>query len=571
MPPLLSSIALRLTATDTSGQPSNRRLAPLIACHVAAVAIMLWSEVDAVSIVAFVLAWALMNFFWLAVCGRPVVSAALSLILLIVLVALSRFKFHVLGMTATFIDVMIIDSSTVAFLAMVFPSLRTMAALVLLAALPAMALLWWFDSLRMWRRTAAFGVAASLLGLVGLALAVPVAPGAAFGNENYLSTFARSAIESVFAYASQGLLEADPAVVGRLDDPSAEACEPVGKPPHIILVHDESSFDIRDIPDIKVPPGYGGHFASFDGRRRKLLVEGAGGPSWFTEYNVLAGLSSRSYGRFQFFVTQIAAGRVLRGLPRSLAHCGYRTFSLFPVHGGFLGAAAFHKGTGIETFIDGRDVGAGTFEPDRFYYGNAASTIAREHAKGPMFVYVYLTANHFTWDFRRHEELTPPGWQNPGNEIDDVDEYLRRQAMSEIDYKNFVAQLARDYPGEPFMIVRYGDHQPDFAKDLIDPSLDNYALGNLILGYDPRLYTTYYAIDTINYCPVDLGSARDVLDAPYLPLVVQEAAGIPLDPSFAEQKKILDRCAGLFYGCAAGAEARRFNRLLIDAGLIKGL
>ncbi len=50
-----------------------------------------------------------------------------------------------------------------------------------------------------------------------------------------------------------------------------------------------------------------------------------------------------------------------------------------------------------------------------------------------------------------------------------------------------------------------------------------------------------------------------------------EAAGVPLDPSFAEQKKILKRCHGLFYRCAGGAEARRFNRLLIEAGLIKGL
>jgi hypothetical protein len=66
-------------------------------------------------------------------------------------------------------------------------------------------------------------------------------------------------------------------------------------------------------------------------------------------------------------------------------------------------------------------------------------------------------------------------------------------------------------------------------------------------------------------------SALGTLEAPYLPLVIQEAAGLPLDPTFAEQKKILQRCRGLFYGCAAGAEARRFNRLLIEAGLIKGL
>jgi hypothetical protein len=65
--------------------------------------------------------------------------------------------------------------------------------------------------------------------------------------------------------------------------------------------------------------------------------------------------------------------------------------------------------------------------------------------------------------------------------------------------------------------------------------------------------------------------ALNELDAPYLPLVVQEAAGVPLGPTFSEQKKILKRCHGLFYRCAGGAEARRFNRLLIEAGLITGL
>ena len=59
------------------------------------------------------------------------------------------------------------------------------------------------------------------------------------------------------------------------------------------MVHDESSFDIRNAPGIKVPPGYGSHFRSLDGKQRNLIIEGAGGPSWYTEYNVLAGLSAR--------------------------------------------------------------------------------------------------------------------------------------------------------------------------------------------------------------------------------------------------------------------------------------
>jgi hypothetical protein len=62
----------------------------------------------------------------------------------------------------------------------------------------------------------------------------------------------------------------------------------------------------------------------------------------------------------------------------------------------------------------------------------------------------------------------------------------------------------------------------------------------------------------------------DTIDGAYLPLVIQEAAGIPLDPSFAE-KAIMLRCHGVFYACKGGAEARHFNRQLIDARIIKGL
>jgi hypothetical protein len=36
------------------------------------------------------------------------------------------------------------------------------------------------------------------------------------------------------------------------------------------------------------------------------------------EYNVLSGLSARSFGRFAYYVTRIAAGRVKRGLPTAL-------------------------------------------------------------------------------------------------------------------------------------------------------------------------------------------------------------------------------------------------------------
>jgi hypothetical protein len=143
--------------------------------------------------------------------------------------------------------------------------------------------------------------------------------------------------------------------------------------------------------------------------------------------------------------------------------------------------------------------------------------------------------------------------------------------MSADDYAAFVAGLKKQFPAEPFLIVRYGDHQPEFSAQLIDPTLDEAGIGKKLESYDPRYYATYYAIDAINFEPVKSPAMMDTIDAAYLPLVIQEAAGIPLDPSFTEQKDIMLRCRGVFYDCKGGAEARRFNRLLLDAGLIHGL
>ena len=320
---------------------------------------------------------------------------------------------------------------------------------------------------------------------------------------------------------------------------------------------------------MKVPPGYLRHFQSFDGKSRKLVVEGAGGPSWFTEYNVLTGLSARSYGRFATSVTRIAGGRVARGLPHSLTRCGYKSFSLYPFYGAFLGSRAFQTTTGIERYLDMQDLGTRSFEADSFYFDQATKIIAREGGSRPLFLYVYNVANHFPWDTRLRPELTP-AWHDLGN-APNVDEYIRRQGMTAVDYRALLDRLAREFPAESFLVVRYGDHQPEFARHVIDPSLGGEELARHLEASDPRYFTTYYAIDAVNFTPADLSSALDKLDAPYLPLVVQEAAGVPLGPTFSEQKKMLERCRGVFYGCAGGTEVRRFNRLLIEAGLIHGL
>ena len=560
----------RYVALKGIALPHWARIALIAAINLAALVRIYSTESGSFGNGVALLTWGFLNFFWLIVLRRPAMAAALSLILVEALIVLSRFKFEILKMTASFFDFLIVDADTVAFLLTVFPDLRMTVMVATFLAVPVLILIWRFDPFRVRLLASMAGSAVCLAGIVGLASAVPEEPWEPFQGNNHISNFARSGVLSVFELMTHGFLESDSAVADRLKLLPDATCQPAARPPHIIILLDESSFDITAAPGIKVPPGYERHFRSFDGKARSFLVEASGGPTWYAEYNVLTGLSARSFGRFKFNVTRIAAGRVERGLPQALRRCGYKTFSLYPFYGTFLGARMFQTTTGIEHFIDLREMGVKSdLQPDHFFYDQALRLIERERGGPPLFIFVYVAVNHFPWNWTFRADLTPD-WKELGNEPQ-VDEYIRRQTMSARDYADFLTHLRRDFLKDSFLLLRFGDHQPAISARILNPSLDDAAVKQRFMLYDPRYFSTYYAIDTINFKPVDLSSALDTLDAPYLPLVIQEAAGLPLDPTFVEQKKILERCKGSFYSCAAGAEARRFNRLLIDAGLIKGL
>ena len=565
MPPAVIYLKQHLATAD------RRRLgavAILAAMQLAAAGLLIWSEADLAARTAFVLTWGLLNFFWLVLLRRPMTAAALSLSLIVILIALSQFKHDVLMMTATFVDVMIIDLATFSFLIVIIPGLAWKVGLAVVLAIPVLLMMWRADPFRVPRGMAVLGCLGCMGALTALSFASPMDREDEFYPHQYVSKFARSASIATVDLIAHGVLEADAAGPGRLILGNGGGCEAGRKLPHIVMIFDESSFDATMLPDVQVPVNYRARFRSSDHKARSFVVEGAGGPSWYTEYNVLTGLSVRSYGRFAESVTRLATGRVKRGLPQALRECGYKTYSLYSWFGGFVGARGFHTTTGIEHFLDAKQLGSGPADTDRFYYDHAARIIAEQRDNGPVFVFVYLAVNHFPWNYRYRPDLLP-GWVNPGNPFE-IDEYLRRQELSAHDYSQFKEHLGRELPHEQFLLVRFGDHQPLFAKRFLEPALERAEVAQRILSRDPRYFTTYYALEGLNFQPFDLSSALDTLDAPYLPLVVLEGAGVPLDATFVEQKRILNRCRGLFYLCAGGAEARRFNRLLIDAGLIQG-
>src|SRR6476469_4213974 len=365
-----SALLSRFAPAESISRRDALALVIITLLHLSALVVMTATELDLATKATFLVTWALLNFFWLAVLRRPSISALLSLGMVVALILLSQFKYDKLMMTVNFVDLMIIDPDTSAFLFTIMPRLRGPVIGGALVASPLLAVLGRIDPFRIRVRTSALGGTMCMGALVILSTAYPADLYGEFFNRDYVSKFARSGVDAVYEFATHGLLESDAIVADRLKVPAA-GCNPAGKLPHIIL------------------PGYQRHFQSFDGVPRKLVVEGAGGPSWFTEYNVLTGLSARSYGRFATSVTRIAAGRVGRGLPHSLSQCGYKTFSLYPFYGAFLGSRTFQTTAGIERYFDIKDLGTSSCEADSFYFSQAIRIIEHERGNGPLFLYVY--------------------------------------------------------------------------------------------------------------------------------------------------------------------------------------
>src|SRR5271167_4074228 len=131
--------------------------------HLVAFAIMGSTESTLTAMAAFLLAWGLLNFLWLALLRRPAAAATLSLVMMTVLVLLSQLKYQVLMMTANFIDLMIVDTDTVTFLFTMFPALRVIVALCTVALIPVVILAWRSDPFRV-RRPTAFLLTLACLG-----------------------------------------------------------------------------------------------------------------------------------------------------------------------------------------------------------------------------------------------------------------------------------------------------------------------------------------------------------------------------------------------------------------------
>jgi hypothetical protein len=344
-------------------------------------------------------------------------------------------------------------------------------------------------------------------------------------------------------------------------------CDPSEKPPHIILIHQESVVPPSYFPEISYDRTLDPFFKSFDGRLHKLRVETYGGASWLTEFSVLAGVSTYSFGGMRTFVQFLMQGKIHDTVPQTLERCGYHNSVFYPVPKGFVSNGRFYATIGMPEIFDYKAQGAKRFnERDRFYYANALDNIERHIAqsRSPLFTFIITSATHLPYQYKYEPDVDVPGG-GPGTEPE-LNEYLRRLGMARLDYDEFHSALAKRFPNERFLIVQYGDHQPVATRQLLGFD-KSFTAEDVKLAPDSRGFLTYYSIDGVNYEPPPLPEA-DVVDVPYLGTIMLQAARLPMPESYQERLHLLALCDGRYFTCSKSQEILAFHRRLMDSGLI---
>lgn len=339
--------------------------------------------------------------------------------------------------------------------------------------------------------------------------------------------------------------------------------------PDIIVIQHESVFDPR-LYGLPVEPAIADFLAPPRAHSGRLHVDIYGGGSWQTEFSLLTGLSSASFGPDSYFLFKKGVGRFRHSLPSQLSALGYRAMLSTSCRKNFLNYDAFYAGLGVQerwfsdTFPAPFDLAA--FEltnSDASFFDatEAAFHGSVERDPAPRFLMALTNFNHGPHEVRalpegRHEDARSYALSTLAAPT--YGEYYARLTETAESYARFRASLAARYPGRPMLIVRYGDHQPTMSRTI------ESAKG--LEADDSRLFETFFAIEGVNFTPLPVETPAR-LDIAMLGTVALHAAGLPLDPVSATRLDLLAAC-GAGYFVASTERRTGFHRTLVDLGLI---
>ena len=334
--------------------------------------------------------------------------------------------------------------------------------------------------------------------------------------------------------------------------------------PDIIVIQHESVFDPR-LFGLPVEPSVEAFLSPPEGRHGGLNVDIFGGGSWQSEFSLLTGLSSASFGSSAYYLFKKGAGRFHTSLPFSLSSQGYHTTLISSCRRSFLHYDEFYRSIGINERIFTDDLPP-PFDIERFEATNSDALFLEAaidaHAKSvahdprPRFLYLLTSYNHGPHDRRLAGQFKARAFALANCPDTGYAEYYARLAETAATWQGLKSELALS--GRPTLIVHYGDHQPVLTR----------RIDRQLAGDARRAFRTFYALEALNISPGMFGRGRGPdLDIAFLGTIALQAAGVPLDPLFSTRASLLDEC-GTSYFASQSMRKRRFHRTLVELGLV---
>jgi len=542
-------------------------------------AILLWIGAAAVLLVAErqttrpafpLLAFAWLTALLLLIVGDPQRATLLALILALTLIGASAVKHHHSGMKLAVADLALTFAGTIPFMLRQYRRTAALtiagAVLLVLGAIATLALAGGPKLSLPVRLLALLATTAALYALWwakgGTAYRTDVTR-----QQGFFSFFVASLIDVASWWPTGGLRMLDVAATPLpLAAPLAARHD---LRPDILVIQHESVFDPR-LFGLPVDERIAEFLTPQDALTGRLHVDIYGGGSWQTEFSLLTGLSSASFGPDSYFLFKKGVGRFRHSLPGELASLGYRTMLSTSCRREFMNYNAFYAGIGVDERVFSDDFPP-PFDLAAFEVNNsdaaffAATRAALERSidrdPAPRFLMALTNFNHGPHETR----LVPPGQYEAERRFalaalpdGNYGEYYARLTETAESYAAFKAALKQRYPDRPMLIVRYGDHQPTLTRAIEE------ARG--IRPDDPRQFETFYAIEGVNFEPA-LQTAPEQLDIAMLGTVALQASGLPLDAITATRASLIEEC-GALYIATPSERKNRFHRTLIDQGLI---
>jgi|GEM_PF-511431 len=287
-----------------------------------------------------------------------------------------------------------------------------------------------------------------------------------------------------------------------------------------------------------------------------LQVHVFGGGTWLSEFAFHTGVPHDAFGPAGEFAPFSVSPHVSRSFARSLKAAGYRTVALYPTRGGMMNGRDAYAGYGFDEFLDASQLGLpeawGT--PDALVHEAARRVLARERqGDQPVFLFVLTIFNH----------------AEHGVDMERVPATLREQAAAAFDSDDEARSVAdyvwrsREFEREmaltravvlgtprPAVLAWFGDHQPPFANAVSLRTRMRPLPAES--GSVPAKYQTWYEVsgNRAGRAPVD--PARP-LDLVFLPGLLAQVAGAPVDDWLAANIWARTQCAGLLEACPAPA------------------